>query len=159
MIMNTKSFKSLFKTVGMLFGLLLVYDQANSQALEPSKESPQLETYDFHLKKYHDNLKAGKILFIAGGVTGLAGAIITLAETDHVIWEAVTTGESEGSALGPSLMIGGGVVMLASIPFYIKAKEHEKKANLLIGTSQSALKDSRINLPKNIGVSVVIPIN
>jgi len=145
-----------------LAGVLLLCTLANSQALEPSKQDSQLETYDFHIKKYKSNRTTGRILLITGSVSFVAGMVINLADVDNTIIEMAITGESEGTAgtdLGSGLMIGGAVAALASIPFYIKAKEHDKKANLLLGTTQSAFGDTKVNIPKNVGISVIIPIN
>lgn len=158
--MKTLLSKIMIKTMGIIsICLLLVCNLANCQILEPSAESSKLETYDFHIKKHQDNMKTSKILIIGGGIVSFTGIVLTLIDMGNTFVEAAFTGEAEGSALGPSLLFGGGAIMLASIPFRLKANEHEKKANLLIGTSQSALQNSKINIPKNIGVSLIIPIN
>jgi len=145
-----------------LAGMLLLCTLANSQALEPSKQDSQLGTYDFHINKYKANRTIGKILLITGSVSFLTGMVINLADVDNTIIEMAITGENESTAgtdLGSGLMIGGAVASLASIPFYIKAKEHNKKANLLLGTTQSTFGDTKVNIPKNIGFSMIIPIN
>lgn len=161
--MKTKLYKCIIKTMGVtLISLLLVCNLANCQVIEPTTGSPQSETYDFHIKKYHDNKKAYTILGITGGVSLVTGFVVALANTPSAIVESAFEGGSDvkaGSDLSSGLMIGGGVAIVAAIPFYLKAKDHEKKASLLIGTTQSALENTKVNIPKNIGVSLIIPIN
>ena len=161
--METKLSNSMIKTIGVsLISLLLVCNLANCQLLEPSTENPQLESYDFHIKKYKTNRTTGNVLLVTGSASFLTGLIINVADVPGAAFEAILEGESEaeaGTDLGSGLMIGGAVAALASIPFYTKAKEHKKKANLLLGTTQSSLENTRLNIPKNIGVSLVIPID
>ena len=96
--MNTKSFKSLFKTIGIVIVLLLVCSQANCQALEPSMGNPQLETYDFHIKKYKTNRTSGTILLITGSVSFVAGAVINFGDA---LEDAIFEGEGDlGSPSG-----------------------------------------------------------
>ena len=161
--METTLSKFIFKTTGITFiCLFLVCNLANCQLLEQSTENPQLESYDFHIKKYKTNRTTGKILLITGSACLITGLIINIADVPGAVFEAILEGESEaeaGTDLGSGLMIGGAVAALASIPFYTKAKEHKKKANLLVGTTQTKLENTRLNMPKNIGVSLIIQID
>jgi hypothetical protein len=161
--METTLSKIMFRTAGIgLIIIFMVCNLANGQMIESSNESPQLESYDFHFKKYKANRTAGKILLATGSASFLTGLIINIADVPDALIETILEGESEGEAgtdLGSGLMIGGIVAGLASIPFHIKAKEHKKKLNLLVGTTQTTLENTRLKMPKNIGVSLIIQID
>ena len=161
--METILSKIMTKTMGIItISIFLVCNMANCQMLELSTESPQLESYDFHFKKYKTNRTIGNILLVTGSVCFATGLIINLADVDDTFFEMVFEGKSEGEAgtdLGTGLMAGGAIAALASIPFHIKANEHKKKANLLLGTTQIPLGNTKFNIPKNIGATLIIPIN
>lgn len=165
--MKTLSFFKRFNTIVLtVISLLLVCDLITCQELEKSVETKQLGTRDFHIKKAKENRKTGIILGSLGGACFLTGAVIliydTIDDVDDAIWDATWEGEGEAdgtSDLSTGLMIGGAVVGLASVPFFIKAKEHKKKAKLLIGTSQVQMSNTKVNIPKNIGISLVIAID
>ena len=165
--MKTLSFFKRFNTIVLtVISLLLVCELITCQEIEKSVETKQLETRDFHIKKAKENRKTGIILGSVGGVCLLTGVGIfvynTINEVDDAVWDATWEGESEAdgsSDLSTGLMIGGAVVGLASVPFFIKAKEHKKKANLIIGTTQAPISATKVNITKNIGVSLVIPID
>ena len=149
------------KTTGLVsICLLLVCNLANCQMIEPSTESPKLQSYDFHIKKFKSNRTTGNILIITGSACFVTGLIINIADTPNAIVDAAFEGEGTiGTDLGTGLMAGGAIAALASIPFHLKAKEHKKKADLLLGTTQAVLGNIKVNMPKNIGVSLIIPIN
>ena len=127
----------------------------SGQVLETSEKS-----YDFHMDKYRKNRTAAKICAFSGGASILAGFILILSEVDDALIDAAFEGEGEaGSDLSSALIIGGGAAVLASIPLFIKANEHSKNAVLLLGSSQNNISDINFLIPKNLGVTLLIPLD
>ena len=159
--MKTILSKIMIKTMGIIsICLLLVFNLANCQILEKPTETPQLETYDFHMQKYKTNLTVGRVLVVTSGVCFITGIVLVIADVPDAIVDSTFEGEgTAGTDLSSGIMIGGIVTGLASIPFFIKANEHKKKANLLLVTTQTTLENTRLKMPKNIGVSLIIPID
>ena len=159
--MKTILFKIMIKTIGAVsISLFMFCNLANSQKLEKATDTLPLESYDFHFKKYKTNLTVGRVLIATSGVCFITGIVLVIADVPNAIVDSAFEGEgTAGNDLSSGIMIGGVVTGLASIPFFIKANDHKKKANLLLGTTQSTLENTRLNLPKNIGVSLIIPID
>ncbi|WP_242094117.1 hypothetical protein [Aestuariivivens sediminicola] len=159
--MRTRSLYPTLKAIRLtLINLLLICSLAQAQQLEPTSESSALESYDFHIQKYRKNQTLGIINLAAGGVFLITGMVISF---DDALWDAMgdafVDGEGEADLKINGFMIGGVCASLASIPFFMKANEHKKKANLLLGTSQSTLNNNHFKSPKNIGITLVIPID
>lgn len=159
--MKTILSKIMIKTLGLVsICLLFVFNLAYCQMLEQNTETLQLETYDFHIQKHKTNQTVGKVLVVTSGVCFITGIVLVIADVPNAIVDSAFEGEgTAGNDLSSGIMIGGLVTGLASIPFFIKANEHKKKANLLLGSTQSTLENTRLNLPKNIGVSLIISID
>lgn len=159
--MRTRSLYPTLKAIRLtLINLLLICSFTQAQQLEPASEPLALESYDFHMQKYRENRTVGFILAAAGGISLITGMVISF---DDALWDAMgdafVDGEGEAGLKINGFMIGGVCASLASIPFFMKANEHKKKVNLLLGTSQSTLNNNHFETPKNIGITLVIPID
>ena len=146
----------MLKTIAIrLFFLFMGINLVSGQVLDTSEKS-----YDFHMEKYRKNDTAAKICAISGGASILTGFILIFSEADDAFVDAITEGEGEaGSDLSSALIIGGGIAALVSIPLFIKAKEHHNNAQLLLGSSQKNISDINVYVPKNLGFTLLIPID
>ncbi|WP_242155954.1 hypothetical protein [Aestuariivivens sediminis] len=110
-----------------------------SQVLEDkTKQSPQ-EVYDYHFSKMRSNKTAAWIT-LGGGVAMVVGGIVWNSS-------AFTIGpDSEDVTDGLWLSYLGGATALASIPLFIAAGKHKKKAEI-------QLKNGAVGLIKKIKYS------
>ncbi|WP_242157318.1 hypothetical protein [Aestuariivivens sediminis] len=159
--MRTQSLRLTLKAIRLtIINLLMFCSITHAQKLEPSSVSSNIESYDFHIQKYKETRTIGFILAAAGGVSLITGLVIS---ADDALWDAMgdafVDGEGEAGLKLNGFMIGGVCASLASIPFFVKADDHKKKANLLLSTSQSPFNNTTFSTPKNIGITFVIPID
>jgi hypothetical protein len=97
----------------------------SAQELSNNENITAQELYDFHIEKKKTNNLVGWITLGSGTAMFIAG----LSQgTDYVIDTFDPTKEENKSV--EWLMIGGGAVMLASIPFFIASGKHKKKAQI-----------------------------
>ena len=161
--MKTLSFFKRFRTLGLtIVGILLICDLTISQELEKPVKYEQEGTYNFHIQKAKQNRTVGFIFVGLGTASFLTGVVLLIADIPASMVDAAfdDDGESDvGTGLSTGLMIGGAAVSLVSIPLFASAREHKKKANLLIGTTQVVLGNTKSVVPDNIGISLVIPID
>lgn len=93
---------------------------------EEENQSPQ-ELYDFHLKKKRANNLAGWLALGGGVVTVVTGFIVS---TDELIDSIDLNSDTNSKNNGEWLVVAGGVMTLASIPLFISAGKHKKKAKI-----------------------------
>lgn len=116
-----------------------------SQVLEDEKNQSPQELYDFHISKRKANNTAGWITF-GGGIAMIVGGF------------GINTGggiidnDSTNNNKGLWLSYLGGATTLASIPLFISAGKHKKKANIQLQNGALGFKNE-VNFT---GVSLVV---
>lgn len=122
----------------LIICLLLVTFNATSFCQETN---PLPLTHEDYLRKSKNQKLIGWILLGAGATTLIA----------------VSGGNTDFSTLG-TLVIGGGLATLGSIPFFIASGKNKRKANLML-KNETFLRPG-VNLKSNyIAVGLKIPIN
>jgi Na+/melibiose symporter-like transporter len=139
--------------------LLFTFQTTNCQVIEPAPNSSPEEFYDYHMLKYKKNKNAALICGISGGVLAIGGITYTIVESVDVFWEAVFEGEAEGSSVGPILALSGAGLIGAAITLSSSARKHQKKAYMYISSLQNTVGNVTIDNSKNLGISLVIPLN
>lgn len=116
-----------------------------SQVLAEEKNQSPQELYDFHISKKKANKTAGWITF-GGGIAMIIGGFGI--NTSGGILDGDTTNNSKGLWLSYL----GGATTLASIPLFISAGKHKKKANIQLQNGALGFKNE-VNFT---GVSLVV---
>lgn len=112
----------------LTFVLLLAmfgFVNLSAQELNNNENKTAQELYDFHIKKMKTSKLVGWITLGSGAAMFIGGIS---QGTDYVIDTFNPTKEENTSV--EWLTIGGGAVMLASIPFFIASGKHKKKAQI-----------------------------
>jgi len=138
---------------------LFTFQTTNCQVIEPAPNSSPQKFYDYHMIKYKKNKNAALICGISGGVLVIGGITYSLLEIDDLFWEAIFEGEAEGSSAGGIIAVSGLCLLTAALPLSFSARKHRKKANLYLSSLQNTVGNIRIDNSKNLGISLVIPLN
>jgi len=132
--------KKVFLSFTLFISFIVI---AQSQVLENNTNQSPQEMYDFHISKMRANKTAAWIT-LGGGIAMVVGGIVWNSST-------FTIGpNSEDVTDGLWLSYLGGATTLVSIPLFIAAGKHKKKANI-------QLKNGAIGINKKIkysGISV-----
>ena len=95
---------------------------------EPETNKSQQESYNFYMSKKKSNETTGWILLGSGAAMFIGGLVLAdSAEIDDGI--GGITKKAVGAAF---LVYGGGGLAIASVPFFIIARNNKNKANLAL---------------------------
>ena len=105
-----------------------------SQVIDSTMTESKKEIYDFHIERSHKLKKTGYILLAAGG-----GAILTsyLIASNAGIY-------SDEMTAGVLIFLAGAGSTVASIPLFITAHNHKKKAELILSTGNLGFQSSTL---------------
>ena len=149
----------LFNRITILFGLLLlIIPLVQGQEVDKSFNKTPQEMHDIFMKKSSNNSLSG-VLTIVGGVV-LAGVGVGLGEKveeQHQFFfgGSYTTTHTYYSTASKVLMISGGIITTASIPFFISAGSNKRKAKLALKRESTVVGFK--NNTQHISLSFTIP--
>lgn len=120
------------------------------QVIESSQEKSPQELFDFHTLKQKKNKKAafkclsgGAILIVTGAVIGVGGF----------------ANEKSGLAAGGVIAMAiGSIATITSIPLYISAGNHKRKARMSLQSGTVALANFSGNKPRHLSFNLTIPL-
>ena len=127
----------------LVFGLTSLH----AQKLDTADMSVQ-ERYDFHIQKKKTNNLIGWIA-LGSGVAMVAGSVLG-GGADYVL-DSINPNKEENEVV-EWLLVGGSVVAVASIPFFIASGKHKRKARIQL--QNGAVGFNRANSYKGIAISL-----
>lgn len=109
---------------------------SEAQVIDNTTTKSSQELYDFHTLKQKNNKTTAWILFGSGLLITMSGLVVNSA--DEAV-EAVTLGlaDIEDVHKGDWLIYVGGTTTLASIPFFVSAGKHKRKASISLKSEQN----------------------
>jgi|GEM_PF-1678416 hypothetical protein len=134
----------------MLSIFVLSTQVAVGQVIELSQEKSPQELFNFHTLKQNKNKKAawkclsgGAILVVTGAYAGVGGF----------------ANEKSGLAVvGVAAMAIGSIATIASIPLYISAGNHKRKARMSLQSGTVAIGNLSFIKPKHLSLGLTIPL-
>lgn len=112
----------------LLLALLCSVQMMQGQVIDSTMTESKKEMYDFYLDRSKKLKKTGHILLAAGGGAVLTGILIG-ANADG--WS--------GAGTGALIFVAGVGSSIASIPLFITAHNHKKKAELIMSAGNLGL--------------------
>ena len=123
--------------------LMFTFQSTFCQVIEkPETNKLQQESYNFYMSKKKSNQTAGWVLLGTGAALITVG-FATLNSTENA--DSLLEG-AKRSFGGGFLIIGGGGLTVASIPFFIIANKHKNRANLAL--KGGSISFDNISIPK-----------
>ena len=139
-----------------LFFLLLFFQIAYGQVIEKTNNKTSQELFDYHSLKQKNNKTTAWIL-LSSGVAMTAGGFAIMKNNGKEIITDIYTGKSSNDGTASTLLIiGGGATTLASIPFFISAGKHKRKATLSLKGEQNIVRNIKIDNSNYLGVNITI---
>ena len=121
-----------------LYIIILVcsFQMSEAQVIDNTTTKSSQELYDFHTLKQKKNKTTAWILVGSGLLMTMSGLVINSAD------EVLTTitldlVDVEKVHKGDWLIYAGGAATLASIPFFISAGKHKRKASISLKSEQN----------------------
>lgn len=120
-----------------------------------SSISEQHKMADFLLKKSKNQKTAAWILLGVGAGVVIAGAIIGTNAVKNSYPDDSFDIFPRGSIAGGGMLLGGGVAMIVSVPFFIASGRNKKEVNLFFqNESQSSLQRLHKANVYSVGISL-----
>ena len=144
--------------MGKIFLLIVLLSSqiAQGQVIEQSNTKSAQELFDYHTLKQKKNKTTAWIL-LGSGVAMTVGGIAILKNNGKEIITDIFTGKKSNSGTGSTLLIiGGGATSLASIPFFVSASKHGRKATLSLKRGQNTAVIMALNRYNYLAVSLKI---
>lgn len=136
--------------------LLLSFQIPQAQLIDNTTTKSQQELFDYHILKQKKNKTTAWILLGSGVAMGIVGIAILENNAEEIITD-IYTGKGSSSGIGSSfLIIAGGASTLASIPFFISAGKHKRKATLSLKGEQNLVGNITFRKYNNLSVSLTI---
>jgi hypothetical protein len=135
--------------------MLLTSQLAQGQVIEQSNTKLAQELFDYHTLKQKKNKTAAWILLSSGVAVTIAG-FATLKNDGKKLFRNLLTGKDANAGASAFLIIGGGATTLASIPFFVSASKHERKATLSLKQEQNTAVMMVLNRRNYLVVSLKI---
>lgn len=110
------------KKLFILFISLVFLNNVKGQELHTQINQTPQEIYDFHIQKRKNNKTAGWITLGSGVAMIIGGVAINIS--------GGVLGDSDETSKGLWLSYLGGAVTLVSIPLFISAGKHKRKAKI-----------------------------
>ncbi|TJY34668.1 hypothetical protein [Pontimicrobium aquaticum] len=123
------------KTLLLIVFSLGFISQVVSQEIPKNSQKASQELYDFHIRKKKANKLAGWITLVGGVAMIVGGYGINMSG-------GIVDGDSTNNNKGLWLSYLGGATTLASIPLFISAGKHKKKAKLQLQQGAIGLYDN-----------------
>lgn len=131
----------------ILLAITLSTNHSSAQQMEMEDTRKSQELYDFHIQKKKANNLAGWLTLGGGTAMVLTGLIINSGEDSaNLLTEVATFGlaETTDKNKGSWLIYLGGGATLASIPLFIAAGKHKRKAEIQLKNGTIGL-NQRVN--------------
>ncbi|WP_242121573.1 hypothetical protein [Aestuariivivens sediminicola] len=140
-----------------LYSIILVFSFQFTQAQaigSTTAEVPQ-ELYDYHTLKHKKNKTTAWILLGSGVAMTVVGFAALKNDGERLIRNLFT---GKDASAGPSafLIIGGGVATLASIPFFLSAGKHKRKATLSLKGGNILVRSNTFQNLNNLSAALTI---
>ena len=125
--------------MGKIFLLIVLLSSqiAQGQVIEQSNTKSAQELFDYHTLKQKKNKTTAWIL-LGSGVAMTIGGFATLKNDGEKLFRNLLTGKDANAGASAFLIIGGGATTLASIPFFVSASKHGRKATISLKRGQNA---------------------
>ena len=138
-----------------LFLIFFSFQMIQSQLIESTTNKSSQESYDYHTLKQKKNKTTAWILLGSGVVITMAGLVVNSADEAAT---AVTLGliDVEAEHHGDWMIYVGSAATIASIPFFISAGKHKKKATLSLNNAVSSIKSPKFSNKNYTTVSLAI---
>jgi hypothetical protein len=141
----------------ILFILLLSFQIAQSQVTDFTMHKSAQELFDYHTIKQKKNKTTAWIL-LGSGVAMTIGGFAILENNATTILTDIYSGKSSGDGtVSTLLIITGGASTLASIPFFISAGKHKRKATLSLKGEQNIMGNLKIDNSNYLALNITIP--
>jgi hypothetical protein len=136
--------------------VLLTSQIALGQVIEQTNTKSSQELYDYHTLKQQQNKKTAWILLGSGAAMTVTGFVILTNNSGKIITEIFIDKNSNSGTASSLLIIGGGATSLASIPFFISAGKHSKKATLSLRGEQNIVSNIKIDNSNCVALNIII---
>ena len=149
---------TLFNRNTILLGLLfLITPLAQGQEVDKSFNKTPQEMHDMFMKKSENNIIGGVTTILGGIALGAIGYTLReeVEEQHQNVFFSYTTTHTYYPAASKVLMISGGIITTASIPFFILAGSNKRKAKLALERESTVV--GFINNTQHISLSFAIP--
>lgn len=116
--------------------LVCSFQISEAQVIDSTTTKPPQELYDFHTLKQKRNKTTAWVLVGSGLLMTMSGLVVNSADEAA---EAAALGlvDVEEVHKGDWLIYAGGATTLASIPFFISAGKHKRKASISLKSEQN----------------------
>jgi len=138
------------RTLALFFVLLFAFEMANGQVIETQPEKTPEQLYDFHILKNKQNKTAAWICLGSGIVMIGAGMAINLGG-------GILDNDSTNNNEGLWLSYVGAATTLVSIPLFIKAGSHKRKAKLSLKGNSVSFGNIVIEKSNYVSMALTIP--
>ena len=139
-----------------LFILLLSFQTTQSQVTDSTMNKSAQELFDYHTLKQKKNKTTAWILLGSGVAMAIGGYVIMENNATTIITDIFTGKGSGAGAASTFLMIGGGASTLVSIPFFVSAGKHQRKATLSLKGEQNIVRNIKIDNSNNLALNITI---
>lgn len=140
-----------------LYIIILVcsFQISEAQVIDSTTTKPPQELYDFHTLKQKRNKITAWVLVGSGLLMTMSGLVVNSA--DEAVG-AATLGlvDVEEVHKGDWLIYAGGATTLASIPFFISAGKHKKKASLSLKGEQNLVGNITSRKFNNLSIALTL---
>ncbi len=136
--------------------VLLTSQIAFGQVIEQTNTKSSQEFYDYHTLKQQQNKKTAWILLGSGAAMTVTGFVILNSNGKKIITDIFTGKNSSSGLVSSLLIIGGGAASIASIPFFISAGKHSKKATLSLRGEQNIVSNIKIDNSNCLALNITI---
>ena len=135
---------------------IFTFQHTQAQVIDNTTTKSQQELFDYHILKQKKNKTTAWILLGSGVAMGIVGIAILENNAEEIITD-IYTGKGSSSGSGSSfLIIAGGASTLASIPFFISAGKHRRKATLSLKGEQNLIGNITFRKSNNLSVALTI---
>jgi hypothetical protein len=138
-----------------LIASVLFFQISEAQVIDNKIAKPPQELYDFHTLKQKRNKTTAWILVGSGLLMTMSGLVINSAD-EAVGAATLGLADIEEVHKGDWLIYAGGVTTLASIPFFISAGKHKRKASLSLKSEQNLVGNITSRKFNNLSIALTL---
>jgi len=145
------------RLLSMFLILIMSSQLINGQVIEQVNNNSQQELYDFHMLKHKKNKIAAWVMVSSGIAMVTIGSIINSIE---VVCDVPPYGEDWNCPTNQQadwLYYVGGAVTVSSIPFFISAGNHKRKAKLYLKSENVTFNVISIEKSNYLAIGLTIP--
>ncbi|WP_372767138.1 hypothetical protein [Lutibacter sp.] len=138
-----------------LFLVFFSFQMIHSQVIDSETDKSSQELFDFYTLKQKKNKTTAWVMLGLGVVITMAGLVVNSADEAAT---AVTLGliDVEAEHGGDWMIYLGSAATIASVPFFISAGKHKKKATLYLNKAVSSIKSPKFSNKNYTTVSLTI---